>query len=308
MPPTYPGGNDRITVEAFLRMPRLISRALTDLVSKRFIADQIFQRGSADQVAGGAALYQRSETIYPDRAAEEVAPRSRYPRTGWTEQLLTAAVHKYGLEVPISDEAKRRNAMDEVARAQRKLANAIVKFVDGVAMGLMLSDPDVLTDTATADWSTASTDIIADIADWRSQILNQDEGYDPDTLIVNPAQELDLITDKDIRDALPREAGGSSAVITGRAVPILGLRQVLVTPALTAGTVLLVSSNIVGTIADEAPAADENYTTYNPGGQFATVYVKTYREEGADETIVRGARFPAMWIAEPKSALRATGA
>jgi hypothetical protein len=309
MPVTYPGGSDRITVEAFLRMPRLISRALTDLTSKRFVADRIFARGTSDQVAGGAALYQRSEVIYPDRPAEEVKPRSQYPRTGWSEQLLAAAVHKYGLEAPISDEAKRRNSMDQVQRANLKLANAVVKFVDTVAMNLLLTDTAVLTDTASGDWSTSGTDIIADIAKWRQTIINQDEGYEPDTLLLNPAQELDLIVDKDIRDALPREGNAPNpSVVTGAPVPILGLRQIIVSPQVPAGKVIILSSNIVGTIADEAPMADENYQAYNPGGNFATIYVKTYRVEDSDESIVRAARFPAMWIAEPKSALVASGA
>jgi hypothetical protein len=223
-------------------------------------------------------------------------------------------VRKYGLEVPITDEAKRRNMLDYVARGQRKLANAIVKFVDTLAMSLLLTDSNVITSTASADWTTAGTDIIADIAGWKKLIYDRDEGYEPDTLIVNPAQELDLISDKDIRDALPRENGGSSSVITGRAVPILGLRQILVTPALTAGTVIIAEAGMVGTIADELPGSDEGYTTYAPGmaaeggNPYAPIYVKTYREDNRDRTIVRGARFPAMWLAEPKAALRATGA
>jgi len=309
MPPVYPGGSDRITVEAFLKQPRMISRALTDLARKRFVADRIFAHGGPDQVAGGAAIYQRSESIYPDRGAEQVGVRSEYPRTGWSEALYIAAVKKYGLEVPISDESKRRNSVDQVARAQRKLANAIVKFVDTVAMTLILTDPNVLTFAASGDWSTAATDIVFDIAKARNQIDSQDEGYEADTLVVNLAQDLDLIVDKDIRDALPREGSPQNALLTGRPALMLGLRQIIATNTLTAGKAIVMEAQMTGTIADEQPMADEGYTSYATGvDQNPPVFVKTYRNDNVDETIVRGARFPAMWLPEPKSAVVITGA
>lgn len=309
MPTTYPGGGPRVTVEALLRQPRLIARRLTDLTNKRFAADALFARGSSEQVASGAALFQRSESIYPTGNVEEVMPRTEYPRTAWTEALLTAAVHKYGLEFPVADEQKRRNALDVVTRGQRKIANAIVKFVDTLAMTLVLTDAAVLTGSASGDWSTAATDIVADIAKAKTAITNVEEGYEADIMIVNPAQELDLITDKDIRDALPREGGGPRpSIISGTAVPLLGLNDIRVTTGMTAGKVFVGTSKVFGTIADEAPLSDENYVSYNPGGDFAPVQTKVYRNENVDETIVRGVRFPAMWIAEPQSGYILTGA
>lgn len=309
MPNVYPGGGPQITVEALLKQPRLIARALTDLTYQRFVADRFLARGTAEQVAGGASLFQRAESIFPDRDPREVGPRAEYPRTAWTEALFTAAVKKYGLEVPIADEAKRRNQLDVVVRAQRKIANAVVRFVDSIVLDMIVNDPDVLTDTASGDWTTAATDIIGDIASWKQQIYDEQQGYQPDTLIVNTAQGLDMIIDADLRNILPREGGAPKpAAITGEPVPILGLRQILQTETLTAGTVILGESNVAGTIADEAPMADENYVSYNPGDGFPTIYVKMYREENTDETIVRGARFPAAWLSEPGSVLVATGA
>lgn len=306
--PIGPGGGPTITVEALLKQPGLLVRNLTNITTKRFIADQVFARGSADQVRGGAALYQKSENIYPDRAAQEVQVRSRWPRTGWTEAVFTAMVHVYGLEVPISDLARRRNQLDYIERSQIKLGNALVKFVDTIAMATLTGEASKLTDTASGDWTTAATDIIKDIATWRAAIANQEEGYVADTLIVNPAQELDLMIDTDIRNALPRESTAPNPVLTGRPAPILGLDNILTTPQLAAGTVIVVNSKVVGTIADEQPEGFEGYVTRQQGGNYAPIYVKVYREEGADETLVRGARFPAMWVSEPKALLVATGA
>jgi hypothetical protein len=305
MPTTYPGGGPRWTVEALLRTPRHITRALTSLVSKRFVADRIFARGGS--VDGGAVTYQKNEDIYMDRDVEEIGVRSEYPRASWSEEVFVAAVKKYGLEFPVSDEAKRRNQLDQVQRAIMKLSNAIVKFVDGKAMTMFLADGDVLTFGASGDWSTATTDIIYDVARAINNVTSQDLGYDPDTMIVNTAQELDLLSDGDIRDVLPRESQINSA-LTGKAVPLLGLRQVLVTNQLTAGKVIICQSNMVGSIADEQPAGDEGYTSSSPAAGDAQIYTKIYRNDNVDESIVRAVRWPAMWIAEPKSAVVITAA
>jgi hypothetical protein len=298
---SFPGGGPTITVEAMLKQPRLLARRLTDLTNKRFVADALLARGTADQVSSGAVLYQRSESIYADDNPSEVMPRAEYPRTGWSETVLAAAVHKHGLEFPVSDEQKRRNAMDVIQRGQRKLANSIVRYVDSLVITKILADPDIQTGGG-ADWTTANTDIVAEIATAIAAIQNVEEGYEPDTLVVNPAQNLDLIIDADIRAALPRESTGSTAsVLTGRPVPLLGLTQILVTSQMTAGKALIATSNVLGTIADEAPAADEGYVQYNPGGNYAPINTKVYRNENVDETIVRAMRLPAVWIAEPKS-------
>jgi hypothetical protein len=121
-----------------------------------------------------------------------------------------------------------------------------------------------------------------------------------------------------VRGALPREVNPNNplgnSIITGQAVPILGLRQILVTNQIAAGTALLCNAGVIGSIADEEPLADEGYVSYDAGATNAQIpgtppriWVKTYREEGTDETIVRGARFPAMWVSEPKAATYMTG-
>lgn len=304
--PTYPGSPE-MTVDALLKRPQVLLRQLTDLVNKRFIADKIFTRGSSDQVAGGLAVYQRSESIYPDRDPEEVGVRSEFPMTGWSEQLMSAFVKKYGLEAPIAFEARRRNQIDVVARAQRKLANSLVRYVDTLAMTLLSSDPDVInyTSSSLGVWSTTGN-AIKDIANMRKQIEDQDEGYEPDTLIVNPQQELELLLDPDLRNALPREE--RSSITTGRVAPMLGLRQILSSPRVAEATAYVLAAKVGGTIADEVPEASEGYSSFSPGAGFAPIYMKIRTLDDTDEYRVRVMRLPAMWIAEPKSIVKITDA
>jgi hypothetical protein len=309
--PTYPV-SPQLTVDALLRQPEIIARALTNLAYSRYVADRIFSRGSAEQVAGGVVRYQRSESIFTERDPEEVAPRAAFPRTSWSETVLTDIVHQYGLEVPIHALTIRRHAMDQVQRAMVKLANSLVKYVDTKAMTLLTSDANVQTFSASGDWTTAATDIILDITEAVRLLAAQNEGYEnaPLTMVVNWAQWKDVMTDKDIRDALPRE--GSNLVVRSSATeipfPIAGISRMIATPNLTAGTVLIVADQLAGSIADEVPDAREGYASYSPGEGQAPIFVKVYEDQVPQDFIVRAARWPAMWLAEPKAAVKITGA
>jgi hypothetical protein len=303
--PTYPN-TPQLTVDALLRQPRLIARDLTNLTRRRFVADRIFARTNA---VGGAVQYQRAESIFADRDPEEIAARGSWPRAGWAEALRTEPIRQYGLEVPISNLAIRRHQMDQVVRAERKLANSLVKFVDTKAMTLLTTDADRQTFAASGDWTTAATDIIADLSEGLRLLDVQDEGYAEGdlVLILNPAQFKDLLTDADIRAAMPRETR-ESAVQTGRISGILGFAEILRTNQLAAGSVILVASQIAGTIADEAPDPREGFTAYDPGDGQAPIYVKVYDENRPKDVIVAAGRWPAMFLVEPKAVVHITGA
>jgi hypothetical protein len=316
--PTYPADSPNLTVEAFLRDSTMSARALTDLTYRRFAADRLLNRGTPDQVASGSAVFQRSESIFPDRDVRELALRTQYPRTGWSEQLMTAVVHKYGLESPIAYESIRRNARDQLAIALRKIANSMVRFIDTLAMNLILNDAATLGGAASADWSVAGTDIRRDLLIARSAIADQNEGYEPNTLVINPAQELDLQTDDVLGElylAFMMGAGTGTLIAPGvRPVNFLGFDEIIVTPSIPAGRVLILDRNVAGTIADESPAAGEGYATFGPGVAFpgaeavAPIYTKVWDETEIDSRVIRGVRWPAMWISEPKAVYDMTGA
>lgn len=302
--PTYPMGGPSVQVSVLLKQPRVIYRRLTSLTDKRYIADRIFAKGSPESVEGGVARFQRAESIYLDREAEEIATRSEFPRAGWSEAILAANVRDYGLEVPINGKAIRRNQTDTVQRGLIKLGNTVVKKVDQVAMSLIATDPDVLIFNG-GNWSTGAT-IIDDLVDAMKLVRDQDEGYEPDTLIISETLNANMLKSDDIRNALPRESA-ANPVHTGRAAPILGLRQILVTPTLGATEAILLSSGIAGTIADETPAPEEGYRNYSPPGSAQSpMQLKMYEQEEHSDWIIRGARFCAMWIAEPKAIVRLT--
>jgi hypothetical protein len=305
--PTLPGGGPALTVEVLLKNPAVIARALTNLTHKRFLADRVLAHGSPESVAGGAVKYQRSESIFPDDSAETMAPRTAFRRTGWSEAVLTADVVQYGLEIPINKLSVRRNQRDQLQRGLIKLANGMVRDVDSDFVTTLTTDPDRITFAASADWSTPSTDIIADIAEAKRLVSNEEEGYELTTMIVHDDQAKDLLVDAEIREAMPRE-NASNPAMTGRPAPMLGLEEILVSNTVPAGEIILLHRGVTGTITDETPDASEGYSSFVPSPEHNPIYTRTYVEEHTDDWIIRAARWPVMYVAEPKSIVHITSA
>lgn len=299
-----------LTVQALLQQPQLLSRALVTLVSKRLIADRLFVRGSADQVAGGAMRYQELENIYVDDDPDEIAEGADFPITDWSEVVKTAPVRQYGFSARITNLAIRRNQRDMVARAQVKLANRIVKFIDTKAMSTLEGNASVNVQAASAVWTTIGTDIIGDVGKSQELIEVQDNGYagfDGATLVLHTNRRDDLLNNTGLRAALPRESQ-EQQVKTGLMAPFLGLKEILFTPQITQTVGLLIDTGMAGTIADERPDASEGWVGYDPGPGFAPIWVKI-SEDGkpAVHKLVSAGRWPAMAIMEPKSVTKITG-
>lgn len=297
--PTYPSGGPTYTVSAMLKQPRLQARRISDLTHDRFISDLILARGNAEQVAGGVARYQRAESKFANRDPKTTATRTEFPRATWTEDLRTAAVEQHGLEIPINGLTIRRSAMDQMERAQLKLANSLVRFVDGLMVDAFLADPDIDTLTG-AGWDTDGRAFL-DVATARKVIREENEGYDADVMVIHEDQHLDLLTDEKLQAAMPRESVVNPQM-TGMVAPFAGLSRIYVTAdTRLQGKAIVMQSKVVGTIADEMPVAEEGYSTYQPQVG-PPVHVKVYDENPSSDKIVRAVRWPAIWIAEPGAA------
>jgi hypothetical protein len=310
--PAYPQASPAISVQALLKQPQRISRDLANMVYQRLITPKLFVKGSKDQVAGGAMWYQLAESIFLDTLpgdVEEVATRGDWPRAGWTEQLKTTPVKQYGIEVPLSNLAIRRNAMDQLTRAERKLANNIVRFVDTAAIAQLVADPGITTQPASAAWTVAGTDIIADVTLAQETIEGKNNGYNGffgATLVLNIARRDDLLKNTVLRAALPREANDQQ-VRTGTMLPFAGLGEIAFTTSIAANQALLLDPTVAGTIAFEQPDPAEGFVGYDPGGGFEPIYVKVYPENRPKDTIIAGGVWPALAITDPGAVVLITG-
>ena len=304
MPYTYPAppatlSGDTLTISRFLATPTLVARRLRTIAEQRFISDVLLT--GRFQAAGGAILYETGEPIYTDRAPEAVAPGSNYPQTSVSEGTASLArVVKWGEDVPITDEAIKRRLMNPVEKAFLKVANQIVKTVDSVAMSAISSAVTQNT-AAIASWkSDTGTNIFRDIMRAKANILALNQGYDPDTVVVDDLTFANMVSDTKFSALLPRESA-NGVVYTGEFPTVAGLR-ILPTPNGLSGVALVLDSKVLGGMADEDLGGPGYANIGQPG-----VEGKAIREEKTDSWLLRGRRVTVPVVLEPAAAWKITG-
>jgi hypothetical protein len=298
---TYPPApvtlsGDVETINRFLQSPTLLTRRLRTLLENRFISDSLLTGRYVLQ--GGAVLFEQSESIYADRAVEQVAPGGEYALSGVTSGLAAvAAAAKWGQDALVTDEAIKRLMLDPVTRAILKLVNNLVKKVDQVALAAIAS---AVTQTTTAlyAWApgTANTNPLYDIGKAIGVIRALNQGYDPDTLVVDDLHYAQLMNNVTVLTAFAREDKSNPAYTGALPGPLAGLR-VLVTPNLpTASTAIILDSRVLGGMADE------NLGGPGYSGQVKGVEGKTIRGELNDVWRLRARRVTVPVVIEPNAA------
>jgi len=302
-PPTLSG--DVLSINRFLSNPTLVARRLRTLAEQRFISDALLtQRITA---AGGSVLYETGETIYTDTAPSGVSPGAEYPRTTVSHGTASLAkTTKWGSDVEVTDEAISRQLINPVERAFEKLVNHMVKTVDSVAMSAINSA--VTQNTACiAPWngSGSTPQILRDVVRAKANIDKLNQGYAPDTLVVDDTTYANFLSDAGIANLLPRETT-TSPVQTGSYLVIAGLR-VLVSPHVSGGgtssaIALVLDSRALGAMADEN-LGGPGYVSTNGVG----VQAKTIRQDEADKWLLRSRRVTVPIVLEPAAAWKITG-
>lgn len=290
---TYPPGapsvnGNQITVEQFLKTPSRVTRVINDLTRQRFIAERIFASGDA---VGGAVIYDQvtASELYTSRDVQAIEAGSEFPivTSGETSPKV-AAVTKWGGAAVLTYEAVRRDARDILNRELTKLRNTIVRKVDTVAIAALDAAP-INTDTGT-DWSDGTNgDPILDLAQGRSVIDDADLGYMADTILINPAQMVDLIGRKDVREALPRESLSGNPIANGQLNGFMGYTW-YVTNRVAAGTAYILASTMAGSLRDELP-----------------LYSRVIDQQERERWLVQAARVTVPIVTDPKAVLKLTG-
>lgn len=297
--PTITG--DQLTISTFLNTPGLVARRLRTIAEQRFISDVLLS--SRLSVSGGAVRYEQGESIYSDRAPESITPGAEYPLTtigAGASQL--AKTEKWGQDTIVTDEAIKRRNMDPVNRALEKQVNHLVKIVDSLALSAIASAV-TQSDSATAPWdgSGAAPTILRDVLDAVATIRALNEGFEPDTLVVDDFTWAALASDEKIAALRARE-DRSNPVYSGDFFNIGGLR-VLPTPNLgMSKTALVVDSSQLGGMADEQIGGPGYVSTDGVG-----VEAKTIRDDDHDQWKIRARRVTVPVVLEPKAAFKITG-
>ena len=250
--------NNVISASRFLNSPTLVARRVQQLVDLRYVGGQLL-RGRED-AEGGAISYEQAESMFADAALEVVAPGGEYSLT--TAQLGPAGlakVAKYGKDTLVTDElVKRSNRANlrgtAVDRNLAKLANSAAAFVDQAVISTIASAV-TQTAAAAAKWTVAgTTSILLDIQLAVAAITGNNQGYNPDTLLVDDTVWAYLSANATIANMMARE-NPSNAVYTGRFANLAGLDVVHVPVGNLPGGVntnaWVLDSTMLGFIATE---------------------------------------------------------
>lgn len=301
MPYTYPPAapslsGDTLTISRFLNSPTLVARRLRTRLENRYISDAILSGRFTAQ--GGAILYETGESIFADDDPRAVAPGSEYPLTSAsTGTASLAKTVKWGEDAEVTDESISRRQMDPVNRAFTKLVNQNVKYVDSVALAAVASAVTQSTNAA-ADWSTATAkQIFTDVALAKANVLALNQGYDPDTVVVDDINWAYAMAAFANSGLLPRENNGQNPIVTGDFPVINGMRW-LATPNIpTANTAIVLDSQQLGGMADE-DLGGPGYAGAGPKG----VQTKSIREDLKDQWRLRCRRVTVPVVLEPAAA------
>ncbi|MEV8023667.1 major capsid protein [Microbacterium sp. NPDC080220] len=208
--PSYPlaapsVNGSTITVETMLNQPTRITRYLSDIRLRNYISGLFFS--SPGGVSGGAVVYDQLtlNDLFPTRDVQEVAPGAEFPNiTSENPTPKTAAVEKHGGKFFVLDEARDRNDQGVIQREGRKLINAMVRRQDArtiaivdAALAEFSSQVVVGTNwnnvvTGGSGQTNAALWPAADIARIQTLADQQELGVEIDTLVLNPAQALQL--------------------------------------------------------------------------------------------------------------------
>lgn len=299
-PPTLSG--DLETISRFLNSPTQINRRLRTLAEQRYIGDAVLSQRFA--VSGGAVVYQTGESIFPVDTPQSVSPGSEYPLTQVaTGTASIATTVKWGQATVITDESVARNNFQPVSIALTKLVNGNVKQVDSVALSAISSAVTQNT-AATAGWSTATAaNILGDVARAKANILALNQGYMPDTVLLDDLHWAYAFAAFTMGGFLPRETNADNPLITGSFPVVDGMRWLSSPNVPTSTVVTVLDSTMLGGMADE--------NIGGPGyeGQGALgVQGKSIREDANDQWRLQMRRVVVPVVQEPAAAWKITSA
>lgn len=246
----------QITVNELLKDPLRIPTLIVDMAKQGFLADSLFRK--AGVVESGAVLYHTETSPYAD---DDSAIRAEFgevpvastsvgdPRVAWAVERALALV--------VSDTMKRRNDVDAVNRQFTQIKNTLTKNWDDAFLNLLLAQAGNAVN-AEADWATTSTTSIRrDINKARKAVgtaktaEGAELGFVADCMVISVGTSFVLLDNEEFTKPYQGNVADENLKFTG-VLPhkILGL-NVLVTPRLNDGQVIVMQRNRAGFIADE---------------------------------------------------------
>lgn len=300
-PPTPTYSDPLLTIHRLLASPTQIRRRLRTIADLRFVADQLLTQRFRS--SGGAVLYEISEPVYNTAEVTAVSAGAEYPLAATANGTAAlASVSKWGQATELTDESikRRQYPVDEVDRTLRKVLNTVIRKVDRLAIAAIAS-ACTETQAATAAWDQSTATILRDVEYAIGSILDEDMGYNPDSILLSTTRYAELVSDDKVATLRRRETT-DNPVYAGVIEKFANLNVVVTSSGnLPSDNVWVLDSRQLGGMADETEV-DPGYTVAEMG-----VQIQTERVPSRDLWKLWGRRITVPVVQEPAAARCITG-
>ncbi|WNN95961.1 major capsid protein [Arthrobacter phage Hirko] len=287
----YPAGapstaGTTLTVDRMLKNPTFLAKRIVT-PDTQFLSELLFRPGTTDS---GAVIYSEGsiDQIYPSRGdVKQIEPGAAYPMVDVDETADKVALStKHGAGFYVYDEAKRRNSTDVVAKGNRKVQAALLR--QDAARCLAAFDAKVPTVSSLGSWLQPKF-WKQDLVRGKNSIVGLRLGFSPDSVIISPNMETELLLLDELQNLLPREDASRNPLYNATLSGLLGLNWI-VNPFADDDKAILLQTKVTGVNVVEKPFS-----------------VEVVREGTRGRDVVLADKWSVPVIDEPGSALVITG-
>ena len=252
----------RVTVNELLKDPLVIPSLILDMTRNEFVMDSVLRNGGA--TPSGAVRYAESTPLYADDYPEirpEFGEVPVVPTSVGIPRVVFS--HERAMAIMVSDEMRRRQAIDPVARQLLQVKNTMVYSWNTAFYSAVVSNASIQTLAVANAWSSAAATIRADIMQAVFLIENanivspsgvtQWLGFEADTLIINHGTKNTLLQSSTFAAPYIGDIASENLLYTGTLPQQILNLDVMVSRQVPAGNAIIMQRNRAGFTSDELP-------------------------------------------------------
>ena len=252
----------RITVNELLKDPLVIPALILDITQNEFVMDSVLRMGGG--APSGAVRYAESTPLYADDYPEirpEFGEVPIVPTSIGIPRVVFS--HERAMAIMVSDEMRRRQAIDPVTRQLLQVKNTMVYSWNTAFYSAVVSNASIQTLAVANAWSSAAATIRADIAQAVYLIENanivspsgvtQWLGFEANTMIINHGTKNTLLQSATFAAPYIGDLASENLTYTGTLPQKIFNLDVMVSRQVPAGNCIIMERQRAGFFADELP-------------------------------------------------------
>jgi hypothetical protein len=270
----------RITVDALLKDPLVIPALILDMTKNEFIVDAVLRAGG--MATSGAVRYSESTPLYADDTPEIRAEFAEVPVVPTSVGIPRIVVtHERAMAIMVSDEMRRRQAIDPVTRQLQQVKNTMIYSWNSAFYSAVIANAGIQTLAVSNPWASSNATIRGDIANGVYLVenasitsaigFNQYLGFEADTMIINHGTKNTLLQSSSFAAPYIGDIASENLQYTGVLPNRIFNLDVLVSRQVPAGNAIIMQRQRCGFIADELP--------YTAGPLYRDEPRKTFRSD-----------------------------